>query len=77
LQIWFLMWFGKPTSTPQVLTVLGYCTLLLIQVKSTMPLINPHWEIIPLEDFFLGDNTSLMLGVYPNSQVLTIIICLQ
>jgi hypothetical protein len=46
-------------------------------VKYTMPLINPHWEIIPLEDFSLGDNTSLMLGVYPNSQVFTIIFFLQ
>jgi len=42
-----------------------------------MPLINPHREIIPLEVFSLGDNTSLMLGVYPNSQMFTIIICLQ
>ena len=42
-----------------------------------MPLINPHREIIQLEVFSLGDNTSLMLGVYPNSQMFTIIICLQ
>jgi hypothetical protein len=77
LQTRFLMWFGKPTSTPQVLTVLEYCTLLLIQVKYTMLLINSHWEIIPLEVFSLGDNTSLMPGVYPNSQMFTIIICLQ
>ena len=37
MQTRFLMWFSKLTSTPQVLTVLEYCTLLLIQVKYTMP----------------------------------------
>jgi hypothetical protein len=31
----------------------------------------------PLQDFFLGDNTSPMQRVYPNSQVFTIMICLQ
>jgi hypothetical protein len=30
-----------------------------------------------LQDFSLGDNTSPMPRVYPNSQVFTIMICLQ
>jgi hypothetical protein len=33
--------------------------------------------MFPLQDFFLSDNTSPMSRVYPNSQVFTIIICLQ
>jgi len=82
LQTRFLTWFGKLTSIPQVPTVLKYYTLLSIQVKDTMPLMNPCQEITPLEDvpssrFFLGDNTSPMPIVYPNSQVFTIMICLQ
>ena len=46
------MWYGKPTSTPQVPIVLGYCILLLIQVKDIMSLINPHQAITQLEDVF-------------------------
>jgi hypothetical protein len=58
------------------------CTILLIQVKDTMSLMNPHQAITPLEDifslrFFPLYNTSPMLRVYPNSQVFTIMICLQ
>jgi hypothetical protein len=47
-----------------------------------MPLMNPHQTITPLENvpssrFFPWCNTSLMRRVYPNSQVFTIMICLQ
>ena len=82
MQTQFLMWFGKPTSTSQVPTVLEYYSLLLIQVKDTMTLMNPHQAITSLKDFpssiiFFCDNTSLMTRVYPNSQVFIIMICLQ
>jgi hypothetical protein len=82
MQTRFLTWFNKPTSTPQKSTILRYCTILPIQVKDTMILMNPHQAItplkmFPLQDFSLGDNTLLMTRVYPNSYVFIIIICLQ
>jgi len=44
-----------------------------------MLLMNPHESITPFKDilFFLGDNTSPILIVHPNSQVFTIMIYLQ
>jgi hypothetical protein len=33
-------------------------------------------EDVFFQDFSLGDNTSLMPKIYPNSQVFTIMICL-
>jgi hypothetical protein len=50
LQTRFLTWFNKLTSTPQVPIVLKYYTLLPIQMKDTMPLMNPHEAITPLEN---------------------------
>jgi hypothetical protein len=41
-----------------------------------MPAIH-HLKMSSLQDFFLGDNTSPISRVYPNSQVFIIIICLQ
>jgi hypothetical protein len=59
------MWFDKSTSTPQVLVVLEYFTLLLIRQDYT-----PLEDAPPPQDFPLCNNISPMPRVHPSSQVL-------